>query len=282
MVQLSHSFIAITAFLAHNAVAQKCTGQSCAIANLSGSTGLPFKVDAGKGNGGKPTGGSDTGYKCIAKYYEYGAGIPPQCANPKVPCVPKPKGAEPKPAAEEAETKKRWLEVMNAGFHWPSMVDTGRLVSRIERMKRTEQDRLIGQAMARPILLERLPVEAEQTVETVVEEVELEKRQLGGCKDYTLVFARGTTEPGTMGMTVGPALQAGLSGSKWDIQGVSYSASIDGINCIGLPGGVKAMAQINKISEKCPNTKIVAAGYSQGAMVRPSFAESISKVSFAD
>ena len=85
------------------------------------------------------------------------------------------------------------------------------------------------------------------------------------CAPYTLVFARGTGEPGALGITVGPSLSADLlllAPGKWSIQGVAYDASVDGDNCLGLPGGAIASQLINQIASSCPNTKIVVSGYS--------------------
>jgi len=70
-----------------------------------------------------------------------------------------------------------------------------------------------------------------------------------------------------MGSTVGPLLSSSL-GKDWYVEGVSYSADLSGINCNGLPGGIACVKQINALSAKCPNTKIVTSGYSQGAMGR--------------
>jgi hypothetical protein len=98
------------------------------------------------------------------------------------------------------------------------------------------------------------------------ENVLLEKRQLGGCKKNTLLFARGTMETGTMGITVGPALSSAL-GSDWAVEGVKYDASMLGDYCVGLPGGTACKSQLEALATRCPNTKIVASGYSQGAMV---------------
>ena len=86
------------------------------------------------------------------------------------------------------------------------------------------------------------------------------------CAPYTLVFARGTGEPGTLGITVGPALSGDLlllAPGKWSIQGVAYDASVDGDNCLGLPGGSIASQLINQIASSCPGTKIVVSGYSE-------------------
>ncbi|TLD38427.1 hypothetical protein E2P81_ATG00970 [Venturia nashicola] len=100
----------------------------------------------------------------------------------------------------------------------------------------------------------------------VAETAEIEKRQSGGCKPYSMIFGRGTTEMGTMGSTVGPMLSSAL-GREWHVEGVSYSADMAGINCIGLPGGINCVKQIDALADKCPSTKIVLSGYSQGAMV---------------
>jgi Cutinase len=90
------------------------------------------------------------------------------------------------------------------------------------------------------------------------------------CKPYTLLFARGTFETGTMGDLVGPALKTGLSSSmpgKWAFQGVDYKATMGGDYCLGLPGGAIMTADIAQVASDCPSTKIVTSGYSEGAMV---------------
>jgi len=93
-----------------------------------------------------------------------------------------------------------------------------------------------------------------------------EPDQLGGCAANTLLFGRGTTEVGVMGSTVGPALSAKM-GAGWKVEGINYDASLTGIYCIGMAGGVKCIDQINKLADRCPKTNIVLSGYSQGAMV---------------
>ena len=85
-----------------------------------------------------------------------------------------------------------------------------------------------------------------------------------------MIFARGTTEEGNIGETVGPALQEGLSvgqPGKWAFQGVNYDATVDGDDCLGLPGGVVATQYIEQAATQCPNTKVIVSGYSEGAMV---------------
>jgi cutinase len=116
-----------------------------------------------------------------------------------------------------------------------------------------------------------------------------------GCKKITFIFARGSTEIGNMvclrrlasfpgisrltshpqGSTVGPPTCDGLKKAYSDdvaCQGVggAYSASV-GTNA--LPGGTtpgawnEAISIFEKAASQCPDTIIVAAGYSQGAAV---------------
>jgi cutinase len=100
------------------------------------------------------------------------------------------------------------------------------------------------------------------------------QRPGGGCKKVVLIFARGSTEPGTMGMTVGPALSSALErkfgAANFMSQGVSYPASIDGavsgaINPAGAPGSKDMTKKVKAIFASCPDTKIILSGYSQGA-----------------
>jgi len=52
------------------------------------------------------------------------------------------------------------------------------------------------------------------------------------CKDYTLLFARGTAEPGNVGVLAGPpfidALKERLGKSRLAVQGVKYDADVEG------------------------------------------------------
>lgn len=99
------------------------------------------------------------------------------------------------------------------------------------------------------------------------------KRQLFGtkCFPYTLIFARGTTEMGALGITVGPVLTSGVGRkmpNQWKFTGVEkdYPADFLGNYCAGMPGGIAMMRYLEKEVEACPDTKIVLSGYSQGAM----------------
>lgn len=53
-----------------------------------------------------------------------------------------------------------------------------------------------------------------------------------GCSDVSLIFARGTCDPGNVGALVGPpvflAVQDALGSKSLSVQGVPYPASVDG------------------------------------------------------
>jgi hypothetical protein len=92
-------------------------------------------------------------------------------------------------------------------------------------------------------------------------------RYTGTCKPYILIFAKGTTEIGEMGSTVGPLLRSAMSSkgsNKWSVVGVNYSADIAGDMCVGLPGGMIAKDILEDAARKCPQSKIFTSGYSQG------------------
>ncbi|KAE8155098.1 cutinase-domain-containing protein [Aspergillus avenaceus] len=97
---------------------------------------------------------------------------------------------------------------------------------------------------------------------------------LGGtCTEYTVLFARGTSEPGNVGVLVGPplfeALQDAVGESALTVQGVNgYSASVEGYLSGGDAAGSAAMAtQAKEALSSCPDTKLILSGYSQGCQI---------------
>ncbi|KAK4039502.1 cutinase [Parachaetomium inaequale] len=104
---------------------------------------------------------------------------------------------------------------------------------------------------------------------------ELENGSSANCPRVIFIFARGSTEPGNMGLIVGPSVATGLEtsfrNSVW-VQGVGgpYGATL-GDNF--LPAGTSRAATneakrlFTMANQKCPNAAIVAGGYSQGAAV---------------
>lgn len=93
------------------------------------------------------------------------------------------------------------------------------------------------------------------------------------CTQYTVIFARGTTEPGNVGIVAGPpfflALDSLVGSDALTIQGVNnYAASVYGYLEGGDPDGSANMAsQIEQAYNQCPDTQLVAAGYSQGGQI---------------
>ncbi|BDD58628.1 hypothetical protein MAP00_003891 [Monascus purpureus] len=93
------------------------------------------------------------------------------------------------------------------------------------------------------------------------------------CTEYTLIFARGTTEPGNVGILVGPplinALIEKVGSDALTVQGVNnYPATIGGYTAGGDPQGSEEMAsEIEKVHSTCPDTHLIASGYSQGSQL---------------
>jgi Cutinase len=200
--KLSLVAVAFAALASGAPAPQACTGQSCDLANLSGSSGLPPPTTL-------PKGGTKSGNKCIASY----------------------------PQSNWAKGK------------YPSSVlivddENKANVSSHDQVEAFLADRKSAQQTKRAAEI--------------------------SCKPYIFIFARGTTEVGTMGESVGPVMKTLLNAKmpgKWAFQGVDYPASFGGDECVGLPGGKVMTEDINQAATQCPSSKIIASGYSEGAMV---------------
>lgn len=89
------------------------------------------------------------------------------------------------------------------------------------------------------------------------------------CPDVDVIFARGTFEPpgvGVTGQAFIDALQARLASKTIAVSPVDYPASLDFTNGAGA-GVADTSTQVTDEASRCPNTKIVVGGYSQGAAV---------------
>jgi hypothetical protein len=204
-----------------------CQKQSCDIADISRSSGRPFNLNKAMEIKKSYPASAAT---CIESYY-YKLNLPiPEGYKPatKPPAGYSPKAANPKSSSRHI--------------------------------------RDFTMSDAAPLIMER---EVAQEPEMVREPVE--KRQ--SCKEYAFFWARGTLEPASknnMGITIGGTMQTALDKAmpgKWHTQGIEYPAALADNFCVGLPGGYNCVQQMNKFHQKCPNTKLALAGFSQGGMV---------------
>lgn len=87
------------------------------------------------------------------------------------------------------------------------------------------------------------------------------------CPDAEVIFARGTSEPPGIGR-VGTAFVDSLrqqTSQTIGVYGVNYAASR--LQLHGGDGANDVIAHVKDMAAKCPSTKLVLGGYSQGASV---------------
>ena len=88
------------------------------------------------------------------------------------------------------------------------------------------------------------------------------------CPDVEAVFARGTFAPpglGGIGQDFVNALRSKIGGKSLGVYAVVYPASVDFPTAVD---GIRdASNHIKDMAVRCPNTKLVLGGYSQGAAV---------------
>lgn len=88
------------------------------------------------------------------------------------------------------------------------------------------------------------------------------------CSDIEVIFARGTDEPpglGVVGKALVGALRPMVKGKSVGTYAVEYPASWDFVQVAA--GANDASRRVQSTAAKCPDTKIVLGGYSQGAAV---------------
>jgi cutinase len=89
------------------------------------------------------------------------------------------------------------------------------------------------------------------------------------CSDVELVVARGTLEPGPLGIIVGDNVfdetKRALTGKNVTAQAVDYPANFE--TGSQQRGVVATVQHVTEQAAACPNQKFVLVGYSQGASV---------------
>lgn len=90
------------------------------------------------------------------------------------------------------------------------------------------------------------------------------------CAPLTVIYARGTNEPGNVGTGVGQSLFRELTNRRQGniaLQGVNFPALPLGDVTKGIRGG-QAMKSLETLARKqCPGTQVALAGYSLGGYV---------------
>ena len=89
------------------------------------------------------------------------------------------------------------------------------------------------------------------------------------CSDIDVVAARGTFEPGTLGLIVGDpvfsALQQKITGKSLSSYAVNYPADLSLTSA--AQGNADAVNHVNAQAAACPDQRFILVGYSQGANV---------------
>ncbi|MGW0831454.1 cutinase family protein [Streptomyces prunicolor] len=89
------------------------------------------------------------------------------------------------------------------------------------------------------------------------------------CSDLDVVAARGTFEPGTLGLIVGDpvfsALRQKITGKTLSSYAVNYPADLSLTSA--AQGNSDAVNHVNAQAAACPNQRFILVGYSQGANV---------------
>ncbi|KAI1005180.1 hypothetical protein K3495_g3039 [Podosphaera aphanis] len=93
------------------------------------------------------------------------------------------------------------------------------------------------------------------------------------CPTIGIIFARGTLEPGNVGILTGPPFFEAMADylnetNQIAVQGVDYDANIPSFLLGGSEKGASTMANLVRLTtEICPTTSLILSGYSQGAQV---------------
>lgn len=92
--------------------------------------------------------------------------------------------------------------------------------------------------------------------------------QAAPCPDVELLFARGTSEApgiGRVGQALNSQLTGALGGRTIGVYAINYPATYDFM--AAADGAIDATNHIAGMAERCPGTRFILGGYSQGAAV---------------
>jgi cutinase len=102
----------------------------------------------------------------------------------------------------------------------------------------------------------------------LVPPIDIPSASAAPCSDVEVVFARGTFEPpgiGATGEAFVDSLRSRVGGKSVGVYPVNYPASLD--FATAADGVIDASNHVRDMAVRCPNTKMVLGGYSQGAAV---------------
>ncbi|KAF1922367.1 carbohydrate esterase family 5 protein [Didymella exigua CBS 183.55] len=132
---------------------------------------------------------------------------------------------------------------------------------------------LAGLTAASPIIVTESAAIKLQARQLSTTSTELEDGSSSACPKAILIFARGSTEDGNLGplgVSLGNALESNYGAANIWVQGVGgpYDATLAdnllsrGTSAAAIAEGVRLL---NLANSKCPNSKTVTGGYSQGS-----------------
>lgn len=134
-------------------------------------------------------------------------------------------------------------------------------ISKLDLANKMKYTIVFSSLLALTSALVPLPIEERQAVQ-----VSRNDLTTGACRRVTVIFGRGSGQPGNVGSIVGPpffdALVSRLGASNVAIQGVNYPASYEEAAAGGSKEGTANLVSFAQLaSSKCPNTQIILSGY---------------------
>jgi len=92
-------------------------------------------------------------------------------------------------------------------------------------------------------------------------------RRQAACPPSHLIIARGSLEPPGPGSLLSLANKIVASNPGTTMESITYPATIDNYDTSSANGTIAVEEQLTAFVQKCPNSKVVMMGYSQGAQI---------------